>query len=76
MNSDHVRLGSLIALILTGVLAVGNITQVLPFLPPQYATLAVIVIVAVKDFLIKQVTPATNAQTPDNLPPKPPVSKS
>jgi hypothetical protein len=62
-------------MILTGLLAVGNITQVLPFLPPQYATLAVIVIVALKDYLLNQVTPATNSQTPDNLPPKPPVAK-
>jgi hypothetical protein len=76
MTSTHVRYGAFFLLLLTGILAAGDITKVFPFLPPNYATLVVIVIVALKEFLIEQVTPSTNANTPDNKPsaPMPPVS--
>jgi len=72
MNSNHVRIGAFLALLVTGLLAAGDITKVLPFLKPQYATLVVIVLVAVKEYLLSVTTPATNSATPDNLPPKAP----
>ena len=74
MNSNHVRYASFILLIVTGILAVGDLTKVFPFLPAAYAPLLGIFIIAVKEFLLAQVTPTTNAQTPDNLPPKIPTS--
>lgn len=74
MNSNHVRIASFVLLLATGILAVGDITKVLPFLPAQYATLAAILILAVKEWLMSIVTPATNKDTPDNLPPKPPTT--
>lgn len=74
MNSNHVRIASFVLLLLTGILAVGDVTKVFPFLPLQYAPLVGIFIVAAKEWLLSQLTPSTNQHTPDNLPPKPPAS--
>ena len=71
MNSNHVRYGQLALLLITAILAVGDITKVFPFLSPQYATLVTILIVAVGEWLKAQMTPATNQHTPDNTPPAP-----
>ena len=75
LTSSHVRIGALVLLIVTGILQVGNITQVFPFLPTNYAVLVTLLIVAVKEWLLQKVTPTTNASTPDNLPPAPPAAK-
>lgn len=71
MTSNQVRIVSFILLLVTAILAAGDITKVLPFLNPQYATLASIVIIAVKEWAMSIVTPNTNAHTPDSTPPKP-----
>jgi len=71
MNSNHVRYASFILLLVTGILAVGDLTKVFPFLPASYAPLVGIFIIAVKEFLMGKLTPATNQHTPDNTPPPP-----
>lgn len=70
MNSNHIRLGAFVLLLVTGILAVGDLTKVFPFLPAAYAPLVGIVIVAIKEALMAAYTPATNPRTPDNVPPK------
>lgn len=72
MTSNQVRISSFVLLLVTGILAAGDITKVFPFLPAQYATLVAIFILSLKEWLMSVVTPATNQHTPDNLPPKPP----
>lgn len=70
MNSNHVRYASFVLLLVTGILGVGDLTKVFPFLPVQYASLTGIFILALKEWLMGQLTPATNARTPDNTPTK------
>jgi hypothetical protein len=71
MTSNQVRIVSFILLLVTAILAAGDVTKIFPFLNPQYATLTTIIIVAIKEWAMSIVTPNTNAQAPDVLPPKP-----
>jgi hypothetical protein len=72
MNSNHVRWGSLILIVCTLILGAGPLTNLFPGLPAQWVPLVTLAILAVEKYFLAQTTPTTNAQTPDNAPPKPP----